>query len=127
MAKAAEKTVNYTEAQTAELVAAFNAVRDQSREVRDAVVTEFAAKFGRTVRSIRAKLSVEKVYIAKEYVTKTGETVQKKDDWADAIAKFVPNLTEAETESLTKANKTALAKIGSVLAAAAKAAATPAE
>lgn len=116
MAKAAEKTVNYTDEQTTELVAAFNAVRDQSREVRDAVVNEFATKWGKTARSIVAKLSREKVYVAKVYVTKTGEAVQKKDEWADAIAKVVPTLTEAETESLTKANRTALAKIFAVLA-----------
>ena len=115
MAKAAEKTVNYTDAQTAELVQAFKAVADQSRETRDAVVKAFAEKFGKTTRSIVAKLSREKVYIAKEYVSKTGEKPVKKDEHADAIG-AVLGLTENEIESLTKANKTALEKIFKALA-----------
>lgn len=117
MAAKTEKVANYTEAQTAELLTAYTAVRGESREARDAVVAEFAEKFGKTVRSITAKLSREKVYVAKEYVTKTGETVQKKDEWADAIGKVIPTLTESEIESLTKANKTALRKIFETLAA----------
>jgi trehalose/maltose hydrolase-like predicted phosphorylase len=116
MATKTEKTVNYTDEQTTELVAAYTAVVGESREVRDTVVAEFATKFGKTVRSITAKLSREKVYVAKEYVTKTGETVQKKDEWADAIGKVIPSLTESELESLTKANKTALKKIFETLA-----------
>lgn len=116
MAAKTEKVANYTDEQTTELVAAYTAVRGESREVRDALVKDFAEKFGKTVRSITAKLSREKVYVAKEYVTKTGETVQKKDEWADAIGKVIPSLTEAELESLTKANKTALKKIFETLA-----------
>lgn len=115
MAKATEKTVNYTDAQSAELVAAYTAVREDTREARDAVIAEFAKRFGKTTRSIVAKLSREKVYIAKEYVGKTGEKPVKKDAHADAIA-AVLGLTENETESLTKANKTALEKIFKALA-----------
>ena len=111
-----EKTVNYTEAQTTEIVAAFNAVRQDTREARDKVVADLAAKFGKTTRSIVAKLSREKVYIAKEYTSKTGEAVQSKNEWADAIGKVIPTLSENEIESLTKANKTALKKIFDVLA-----------
>jgi hypothetical protein len=48
-------------------------------------------------------------------VSKSGEPVQKKDQTADAIG-AVLMLTEAETESLTKANKTALVKIFAALA-----------
>lgn len=110
------KVVNYTEAQTAEMVAAFEKVRGENQETRDAMVAELAAKFGKTVRSIRAKLSKEKVYVAKEYVSKTGEPVQSKNEWADAIGKVIPSLSENEIDSLTKANKTALEKIFKVLA-----------
>ena len=56
------------------------------------------------------------MYVAKEYVTKTGEAVKAKDEWADAIG-AVLKLSEGEIESLTKANKTALAKIFAALAA----------
>lgn len=109
------KDVNYTEAQTAELVAAYVAVKDESREVRDTVVKQFAEKFGKTTRSIVAKLSRADVYVAKEYVGKTGEKPVKKDAHADAIG-AVLNLSENEIESLTKANKTALEKIFKALA-----------
>lgn len=105
----AEKTVNYTPEQTAELVAAY--VAAPVAETVDA----FAEKFGKSVRSIRAKLSKEGVYKAKEYVSKTGEKPVKKDAHADAIG-AVLGLTEPEIESLTKANKTALVKIFKALA-----------
>jgi hypothetical protein len=61
-----------------------------------------------------AKLTKEGIYKAKEYTSKTGEKPIKKDAHADAIGVMV-ELTEGETESLTKANKTALVKIFAVL------------
>lgn len=103
------KTVNYTPEQTAELVSAY--VANPTQET----VVMFAEKFGKTVRSVVAKLSREKVYIAKTYETKNGEKPVKKDSVADAIG-AVLKMTEAEIESLTKANKSALAKIFTALA-----------
>jgi hypothetical protein len=100
------KTVNYTPEQTVSMVADYAA----------GITTEqIALSMGKSVRSVVAKLSREKVYVAKTYTTKTGETVAKKDAVADAIG-AVLKLTEAETESLTKANKTALSKIFAALA-----------
>ena len=101
-----EKTVNYTAEQTAML-------RDEY--LAGVSVETLAASVGKTVRSVVAKLSREGVYVAKTYTTKTGEAVAKKDAVADAIGSVLM-LTEAETESLTKANKTALAKIFAALA-----------
>lgn len=100
------KTINYTPEQTARMVADYQA---------GATVESIAEALGKTVRSVTAKLSREKVYIAKTYVSKTGAPVVKKDAHADAIGAIL-KLTEAETESLTKANKTALEKIFSALA-----------
>ena len=100
------KAVNYTPEQTAQMVA------DYSNGI---TVEAIAEKFGKTVRSVVAKLSREKVYIAKTYVSKTGAPVVKKDAHADAIGAIL-NLTESEIESLVKANKTALEKIFSALA-----------
>ena len=100
------KAVNYTPEQTAEMVSEYQA---------GTAVEAIALSMGKSVRSVVAKLSREKVYVAKTYTTKTGETVAKKDAVADAIG-AVLKLTEAETESLTKANKTALAKIFAALA-----------
>jgi len=107
---AATKTVNYTPEQTAEMVKAYTANPSQT------TVEALALEMGKTARSVIAKLSREKIYVKKEYVAKNGEAVQKKDETADAIG-AVLQLTEAETESLTKANKTALVKIFAALAA----------
>ncbi len=100
------KTVNYTPEQTTKMVADY---------ANGVTVEAIASELGKTVRSVVAKLSREKVYKAKEYKTKTGAPVVKKDAHADAIGAIL-KLTEAETESLTKANKTALEKIFSALA-----------
>ncbi len=102
----ATKNVNYTPEQTLSLVSDY---------VSGVSVETLAQTLGKSVRSVVAKLSREKVYVAKVYVSKTGEKPVRKDAHADAIG-AVLMLTEAETESLTKANKTALAKIFAALA-----------
>ena len=102
----AKKTVNYTDQQTAELVQAY-----QSGET----VESLAERFNKSVRSIVAKLSRQGVYKKKEYKTKTGESVVKKDAHADAIGAIL-GLAENDVESLTKANKNALKKIFEALA-----------
>ena len=100
------KVQNYTPEQTQKIVA----------DYRAGVTAEaIALELGKSARSIIAKLSREGVYKKKEYKTKTGAPVVKKDAHADAIGAIL-KLTEAETESLTKANKTALEKIFSALA-----------
>ena len=101
-----EKIVNYTPEQTLAMVADY---------VSGVSVENLAQNLGKSVRSVVAKLSREKVYVAKVYVSKTGEKPVRKDAHADAIG-AVLKLTEAETESLTKANKTALEKIFTALA-----------
>lgn len=98
--------VNYTPEQTEKMVADYQ---------NGVTVETIASELGKSVRSIVAKLAREKVYKAKEYKTKTGDAVQKKDAVADAIG-AVLKMTEPEIESLTKANKTALAKIFHALA-----------
>ena len=100
------KTLNYTPEQTVKMVSDYQS---------GVTVEQLALSLGKSVRSVVAKLSREKVYVAKTYATKTGEPVVKKDQHADAIG-AVLGLTESETESLTKANKTALAKIFAALA-----------
>ena len=103
---AKEKVVNYTAEQTASMVEMYQT---------GTAVAVIAEMLGKSVRSVVAKLSREKVYVAKTYVSKTGEKPVKKDAHADAIG-AVLLLTEAEIESLTKANKTALVKIFTALA-----------
>ena len=100
------KTVNYTPEQTQKMINDYQA---------GVSVEIIADNLGKTVRSIVAKLSREKVYIKKEYKTKTGETVVKKDTHADAIGAIL-RLPENDIESLTKANKNALKAIFEALA-----------
>jgi len=100
------KTVNYTPEQTQKMI------NDYQNGVS---VETIADNLGKTVRSIVAKLSREKVYIKKEYKTKTGESVIKKDTHADAIGAIL-RLPENDIESLTKANKNALKAIFEALA-----------
>jgi hypothetical protein len=102
----AEKIVNYTPEQTVALVNAYTS---------GTAVEALAETFGKSVRSIVAKLSREGVYKKKEYTTKNGETPVKKDAHADAIGSIL-RLTEPEIDSLTKANKSALKKIFDALA-----------
>jgi hypothetical protein len=102
----ATKTVNYTAEQTAQMVADYSA---------GVSVETIAQNLGKTVRSVVAKLSREKVYVAKTYVTKNGEPVVKKDAHADAIGAIL-RLPENDIESLTKANKSALKAIFEALA-----------
>ena len=100
------KTVNYTPEQTQKMINDYQA---------GVSVETIADNFGKTVRSIVAKLSREKVYIKKEYKSKTGETPVKKDIHADAIGAIL-RLPENDIESLTKANKNALKAIFEALA-----------
>lgn len=95
------KTVNYTEADTAHIVADYQA---------GVAVATIADAMGKSVRSIVAKLSREGVYQKKEYVGKTGEKPVKKDVHADAIGAIL-KLQENDIESLTKANRSALKAI----------------
>ncbi len=106
---ASTKTVNYTAEQTAEMLKAYAELPTAD------TVEALAVKFGKTVRSVVAKLSREGVYQKKQYVSKSGEAVQKKDSMADAIGAIL-GMTEAECDSLAKANKTALDKIFKALA-----------
>lgn len=101
------KTVNYTPEQTAQMVADYQA---------GVTVEAMALTLGKTVRSVVAKLSREKVYKAKTYVSKSGEAVVKKDSVADYIGEAL-GLTEADTESLTKANKNALKAVADFIRA----------
>ena len=98
---ATAKAPNYSPEQTAQIVEQYQA---------GISVDQIAQTMGRTVRSIVAKLSREKVYIAKEYRTKSGETPIKKDVHADFIGAAL-KLSENDIESLTKANKSALRAI----------------
>ena len=101
------KIVNYTPEQTLNMVADYTAGK---------TVEVIALNMGKSVRSVVAKLSREKVYQKKTYATKTGEAVVKKDTVADFIGEAL-RLSESDTESLTKANKVALKAIADFITA----------
>lgn len=101
---ATEKVVNYTEAQVTELVAAYSAVAEDEK-ARNAVVADFAEKFGKTQRSIVAKLVREKVYVSKAVAA--GKRDMLKSEMISKIAKLVGREEEV-MESLEKATGTAL-------------------
>lgn len=90
------KVTNYTTEQTAEMVADYKS---------GVSVEAIAAKLGKTVRSVIAKLAKEQVYISE---TKTeGKRVMLKAEMVAEIAKLVER-SEEVLESLEKATGPAL-------------------
>ena len=91
-----EVAKNYTEAQEAELMAA--------GEIDNDLALEFAAKFGKDVRSIRAKAVRMGIYKAKERVSKTGGKIESKEqivaDIASIVGKNLDGLEKASKQSL---------------------------
>lgn len=76
-----ETVKNYTESQEAELIAA--GVIDNAKAL------EFAAKFGKDVRSIRAKAVRMGIYKAAEKVSKTGGKIESKEKIVEDISEIV--------------------------------------
>ena len=89
-----EKTVNYTEAQTAEVLAQYAA---------GSTVEQIATAVGRTVRSITMKLVKEGVY-QKKVKASTATQLTKADMAAAIAARYSMNdAAEKDLEKLTKA------------------------
>lgn len=107
---ATPKAVNYTEQQTADMVKQYTEAPTAD------TVAKLAEVMGKSVRSIVAKLTREGVYKKKEYTTKKGETPTTKEELATRLAALC-NLSDAEADSMAKANKTGLQKILAVLEA----------
>lgn len=103
----ATKTVekNYTEAQEAEMMAA--GIIDNDKAL------EFAAKFGKDVRSVRAKASRMGIYKAAEKKSKTGGKIESKEQIVAEIAAIVGK----NMEGLEKAPKIALQALRAKLSA----------
>lgn len=100
-----EVVKNYTEAQEAELAAAGLIDND--------LALEFAAKFGKDVRSIRAKAVRMGIYKAKEKVSKTGGKVESKE----AIVADIAAIVGKNLDGLEKAPKLVLQTLRSKLSA----------
>ena len=100
-----EKVKNYTEAQEAELAAA--------GMIDNELAIEFAAKFNKDVRSIRAKAVRMGIYKSAEKVSKTGGKIESKEAIVADIAKIVGK----NLDGLEKASKQSLIAIRAKLAA----------
>jgi hypothetical protein len=104
----ATKAVNYTPAQEAEMVAKYSA--NPTAET----VAKLATAFGKTTRSVIAKLARLDVYVKPETATK-GEAGAKKAEMAKAIG-VVLGMPSEVYETLEKASKPALDAIFKALA-----------
>lgn len=98
-------TANYTEQQTKEMVAQYEAA--PTRDTVEAI----AEQFGKNTRSVIAKLSREGVYKAQPRTTKSGEPVVLKQELVDSIQAHFG----IELPSLVKASKADLQKIVEVI------------
>jgi hypothetical protein len=96
------KEANYSAEVTEKLLAAWEISGKGKADVESLAVT-----FGKTARSIVAKLSREKVYVKASYVTKAGEKPVSKDAHVANIALML-GIDPSKLESLEKANKAVL-------------------
>ena len=92
---------SYTEEMVSEMTTAYT--ENPTRETVDAL----AQQFGKTTRSVIAKLSREGVYIAQPRTTKSGEPVVSKSELVDTIA----NHFDIELPTLVKAGKADLQRL----------------
>ena len=92
---------NYTEEMVNAMTEAY--AENPTRETVDAL----ANKFGKTTRSIIAKLSREGVYIAQPRTTKSGEPVVQKSELVNAIQSHF----DIELPTLVKAGKADLQRL----------------
>lgn len=98
---ASKKAENYTAEQTVALVAAYAGGAGKT-------ISELATQFGKTEKSIVAKLSREKVYVKKARVSKvTGGEPEKKEEIVQDIAALM-GVSEDKLAGFEKANKTGL-------------------
>ncbi len=112
--KAAVKVENYSAEVTTKLLAAWAKMAKANDEQIKASVAVLAAEFGKTARSIVAKLAREKVYTKATYTTKTGDAPVSKEEIVGIIAAFC-GVSADKLESLEKANKAVLQLLQDVL------------
>ena len=92
---------NYTDEQTKHMINVYQA--NPTRETVD----KLALEMGKTVKSVIGKLSREKVYIKKDYVTKRGEKPITKLQMVEEIADMLRGDKE-RLQTLEKSSKAEL-------------------
>ena len=105
MADTAIRPKNYTDEMVASMTAKY--VANPTRDT----VESLANEFGKSVRSVIAKLSREGVYVAQPKVTKSGEPVVRK---AELVAQINGHF-DADLPTLVKASKADLQKLADLL------------
>jgi len=108
------KSVNYSKVQLESLITAYT-VKGLSDTDRKEVMEKFAKEFGKTVNSIRSKLSREKVYIKPSKTTKSGGMIVRKAELVEAIAMQL-GVESGVIGSMEKATKTSLELILATIA-----------
>lgn len=97
--------MSYTEEQTAEIVAEYEA--NPTRETVDAI----SERIQKSARSVIAKLSSAGVYQTPERTTKTGEPIEKKEEMVTQICTWLG----VEAPTLVKTGKEDLKKVRNAL------------
>jgi len=99
------KAVNYSETDVADMLELYSAAN--TADERKGAVSVIAKTFGKTVKSVIAKLSREGVYVKAQKVTKTGKAVVNKEAMVKDIAMLL-DLDFEDVKSLGKATKASL-------------------
>ena len=105
MTETVQRAKNYSDEMVAEMHSLYEA--NPTRET----VEQLAETFGKSVRSIIAKLSREGIYVSQPRVTKTGEPVVRK---AELVAQIEAHF-EIEVPTLVKASKADLQTLISMI------------
>ena len=100
------KQPNYTEEMTQHVVARYQ--EGETDEQREAILAELSEETGKTVKSLRAKLVREKVYVKKTYKTKTGGKAETKEEIVADIARTMGVDADSTLSGLEKATKNCL-------------------
>lgn len=108
------KTPNYTDEMVSVMRSVYTAATTD--EERASAVKTLADDLGKSVASIRAKLTREKIYQKPERLAKDGSEVITKEEFVTRITNVIP-ISEGDSVSLSKANKGALAAIANALEA----------
>lgn len=118
------KTVNYTAEMLDTMIERYTKVRDADQDMRDSVVAELAAEFGKTEKGIISKLAAqtietdegtEKLYRSKVKVSNVtdGEAKKKSELAAEMVREIGLNLVSAE--KLNKRDIVALIKYARIV------------
>ena len=98
-----EKNANYTSAMVERLHDVYD--RDASETERAEQIEALSVELNRTVKSVRAKLVREGVYVKKAYVSKAGSAPERKEAIVQAIATALEVDADTALSGLEKATK----------------------